>query len=65
MPSTARPSETWSSVVASLAVMARVAERVGADHQPEPDPRRQRAERGEHVQPSKIGCSHGPKMAIR
>ena len=44
----------------------RVAERVGADHQPEPDPARDRRRApASTVQPSKIGCSHGPKIARR
>ena len=34
----ARPSEMWSSVVAQLGHQARVAECVGTDQQPQPDP---------------------------
>ena len=43
-----------------------VAERVGADHQPEADPARDgRRPPQSVVQPSRIGCSHGPKIASR
>ena len=65
MPSTARPSEMWSRVVASLAV------RPGFRNvfAPTISPSRTRdvtAPRpARTLQPSKIGCSHGPKMAIR
>src|SRR6476659_3476901 len=65
MPSTARPPEMLSSVVASLAVSPGFRNVFAPTIKPSrtrevtaPSPART-------LQPSKIGCSHGPKMAIR
>src|SRR5688500_1774266 len=65
MPRTARPPDTWSRVVASLAVSPGF-RNVFA---PTISPSRTRVVSGPRaasvVQPSRIGCSHGPKMASR
>ena len=65
MPSTARPSERWSSVVASLAVRPGLRNVLA----PTISPSRTRDVSGARParthQPSKIGCSHGPKIASR
>src|SRR6185295_2584039 len=65
MPSTARPFETWSSVVASLAVRPGLRKVLAPTMSPSRtfDVIGPSAE--STIQPSKIGCSHGPKIASR
>ena len=65
IPRTARPPETWSSVAASFAVWPGL-RKVFA---PTISPTRTREVRAATApiasQPSRIGCSHGPKIAWR
>ena len=65
MPRTARPPLMWSSVVASFAVRPGLRNVLA----PTMSPSRIRfvtAATADSVdQPSRIGCSHGPKMASR
>ena len=70
----ARPFEMWSSVVASLAVEPRIAERVGTDQQPQPDPgRRLRPRREGHptleyrllrLSKNRVKVVPGPEMFV-
>ena len=63
MPRIARPPLMWSSVVAILAVRAGVAERVRADHEPDPDALGgQRPGRPASASPRRIGPSQSPTI---
>ena len=65
MPSTARPPEMWSSVVASFAVSPGVRNVFAPTMRPIRMREVDAATPASAIQPSKMGCSHGPKIASR